>query len=293
MKLGLHLSNFSFVEDIADFRGKLDEILAGAEGAGFDRLSVMDHYFQIPQIGPPESEMFEAYNILGYIAARTSRLKLGVLATGVTYRNPGYLAKQVTGLDVLSGGRAWLGIGAAWYEREHLGLGFEFPPLKERFERLEEALQICLQMWSDNDGPYEGRHYRLQETLCSPKPLQRPRPPILVAGGGERKTLRLVARYGEACNFGGDIESIVHRFEVLRGHCEAEGRDYDSIHRTVTTRFDPGANGERVGELVDTIGRLGEVGAQTVIGTLTDVGNPGVMRAMGEVARQVADPVAV
>lgn len=293
MKLGLHLANYSFADDIADFPRKLDEIVAGAEDAGFDRLSVMDHYFQIPQIGPPETEMFEAYNMLGYIAARTSRLKLGVLATGVTYRNPGYLAKQVTGLDVLSGGRAWLGIGAAWYEREHLGLGFNFPPLKERFERLEEALQICLQMWSDNDGPYAGKHYQLQETLCSPKPLQQPRPQILVAGGGEKKTLRLVARYGDACNVGGTLEAITHRLEVLRGHCETEGRDYDSIHKTVTSRFDPGSNGERTNELVETIGQLGEVGAQTVIGTLINVGDPGVMRAMADVARQVADPVPV
>jgi F420-dependent oxidoreductase-like protein len=293
VKLGLHLANYSFVDNTADFPRKIDEIVTGAEEAGFDRLSVMDHYFQIPQIGPPETEMFEAYNMLGYIAARTSKLKLGVLATGVTYRNPGMLAKQVTGLDVLSGGRACLGIGAAWYEREHVGLGFAFPPLKERFERLEEVLQIVLQMWSDNNGPYEGKHYQLAETLCSPQPLQQPHPPILVAGGGERKTLRLVAKYGDACNFGGDIETVTRRLEILRGHCEAEGRDYSTIHKTVTTRLDPGADGERVSELVDTIGQLGEIGAQTVIGTLIGVGDPGVMQAMGDVARQVADPVAV
>lgn len=290
MKLGLHLSNWSWVDDMTQFPAKLDEILGEAEGAGFDRLSVMDHYFQIPQIGPAEAEMFEAYNVLGYIAARTSRLKLGVLASGVTYRNPGMLVKQVTGLDVLSGGRAWFGIGAAWFDREHEGLGFAFPPLAERFERLEEVLQIADQMWSENDGAFRGKHYQLAETICSPQPVQQPRPQILVAGSGERKTLRLVARYGDACNVSGDnAESIKHRFEVLAGHCEAEGRDYDSIHRTVSMRFDPGADGERVDELVDLLGQFAEAGVQTAMGTLVGVEQPGVLEAMGDVIAQVAD----
>lgn len=290
MKLGLHLANFSWVDDMADFAGKLDEIVTDAEGIGIDRLSVMDHYFQIPGVGPYDAEMFEAYNILGYIAARTGRLKLGVLATGVTYRNPGYLVKQVTGLDVLSGGRAWLGIGAAWYEREHTGLGFPFPPLKERFERLDEVLQIANQMWSENNGAFRGKYYQLEETLCVPQPLQQPRPPILVAGSGERKTLRLVARYADACNVRGDSpEEVKRRFEVLAEHCEAEKRDYDAIHRTITLRMDPGASGERVNELVDTIGQFAEVGVQTAIGTVTGVQDPGVMKAMGDVVSQVAD----
>src|SRR5580765_1458680 len=193
MKLGLHLSNFTYGVPAAELAAKLTEIVVGGEAAGFDRLSVMDHYFQIPHVGPVDCEMFEAYSILGYIAAKTSRLKLGVLATGVTYRNPGFLAKQLAGLDVLSCGRAWLGIGAAWFQREHEGLGFAFPPLAQRFEMLEEAIQICAQMWSDDNGPFTGKHYRLNETLCCPRPLQRPRPRILVGGSGEKKTLRLVA----------------------------------------------------------------------------------------------------
>ena len=223
MKLGIHLANLTFGVEPAGFAAKLDQIVTGAEAAGFDRISVMDHYFQIPGVGPAEHEMFEAYGLLSYIAARTSRVRLGVLTTGITYRHPGFLAKQITGLDVLSGGRAWAGVGAAWYEREHHGLGIPFPPLKERFERLEETIQICNQMWSDNNGPYVGKHYQLEETLCVPQPVQRPRPPLLVAGSGERKTLRLVARYADQCNVrGSNAEDVQHLMEVLDGHCEAE-----------------------------------------------------------------------
>jgi F420-dependent oxidoreductase-like protein len=178
--------------------------------------------------------MLEAYTTLGYVAARTERMTLGVLVTGVPYRHPGLLAKIVTTLDVLSGGRARLGIGASWYEREQVGLGVPVVPVAERFERLEETLQICQQMWSDDNGPYDGRHYQLAETLCEPAPLSRPHPPILVGGGGERKTLRLVARYGDACNvFGTGAQDVGRKLEVLRSHCEAEGRDYDRIAKTV------------------------------------------------------------
>ena len=282
MKLGLHLANFTYGVGAPDFAAKLDEIVSGADAVGFDRISVMDHYFQIPGVGPPEHEMFEAYGILGYIAARTSRVKLGVLATGVTYRNPGFLAKQVIGLDVLSRGRAWLGIGAAWYEREHLGLGWAFPPLRERYERLEEAIRICLQMWSDDDGPFDGRHYQLAETLCSPQPVQQPRPPLMVAGSGERKTLRLVARYADQCNvLGNSPEGAKRLFSILEQHCEAEGTDYDAIERTVTMRFDPGPGGERAGEVVDRIGQLAEARAQATLGSLQGAEDPRVMEAMG------------
>ena len=281
MKLQLHLANLTFGVPPSGFAAKLDEIVTGAEAAGFERLSVMDHYFQIPQLGPAEHEMFEAYGLQHYIAARTSRLRLGVLATGVTYRHPGILAKQVTGLDVLSGGRAWLGIGAAWFEREHLGLGVPFPPLAERFERLEEAVRICLQMWSDDNGPFEGKHYRLAETICSPRPVQQPRPPVMIAGSGERKTLRLVARYADECNVNGaDPENVRRLFEVLRAHCETEGRDYDSVHRTAGTRLDPGADGANAGELVDRLGRLSEADVQTVTGVLANIEDPRVMEVM-------------
>jgi F420-dependent oxidoreductase-like protein len=232
MKLGFHFSDFTYGATPATLGDQIDDIVTWVDEAGFDRLSVMDHYFQIAQIGPAEHEMFEAYNLLGYIAARTSRVRLGVLATGVTYRNPGYLVKQVTGLDVLSRGRAWLGIGAAWFEREHHGLGIPFPPLAERFERLEETLRIARQMWSDDNGPFEGKHYQLAETICSPQPVQQPHPPVLVAGSGERKTLRLVAEYADGCNVFGNVEHARHLMGVLREHCENAGRDPDEITKT-------------------------------------------------------------
>ena len=185
----------------------------------------MDHWFQIPPVAPHTEPMLEGYTALGYIAAQTERMRLGLLVTGVTYRHPGLLAKIVTTLDVLSGGRAQLGLGAAWYEREHRGLGVPFPPISERFERLEEALQICLQMWSDDEGPYNGKHYQLAETICQPPPIQQPRPSIMIGGSGERKTLRLVAQYGDACNlFATTPAEIAHKLEVLQRHCDAGAR---------------------------------------------------------------------
>ncbi len=282
MQLGLHVSNFTFGVPPEAFAATLARVATSAEAAGFYRLSVMDHYFQIPNVGPAEAEMFEAYSTLGFIAAHTSRMKLGVLATGVTYRNPGFLAKQVTSIDVLSGGRAWLGIGAAWFEREHHGLGIPFPPLKQRFEMLEEAIQVCNQMWSDNNGPYAGKHYQLAETLCSPRPLQRPRPPILVAGSGERKTLRLVARYADICNVRGTSPEDAGRLlRLLDEHCEREGRDPGSIERTIVTRFDPGARGERASSEVDRLAAFSAMGVQGALGSLIGVADPAVMDVMG------------
>jgi len=194
----------------------------------------MDHYFQMEQAASADEPMLEGYTTLGYVAAKTERMTLGLLVTGVMYRYPGLLAKIVTTLDVLSGGRARLGIGASWYEREQLGLGVPVVPVAERFERLEETLRICLQMWSDNNGPFHGRHYQLAETLCVPAPISRPHPPILVGGGGEKKTLLLAARYADACNlFGTSPADVAHKLDVLRSHCDAEGRDYDSIEKTV------------------------------------------------------------
>lgn len=281
MKLGLHLSSFTYGVPADQLGATIGRIAREADDAGFDRLSVMDHYFQIPSVGAAEEEMFEAYGLLGFLAARTSRVNLGVLATGVTYRQPGFLAKQVTGLDVLSGGRAWLGIGAAWYEREHLGLGFAFPPLAQRFEMLEEALQVVRQMWSGDNGPFEGRHYRLAETLCSPQPVQKPRPPILLAGSGEKKTLRLVARYADACNVRStDTETTERLLAILDEHCEREGRDPAEIERTIVTRFDPGPSGERAGEEIERLARFAEVGVQAALGSLAGVHDPRVMEVM-------------
>jgi F420-dependent oxidoreductase-like protein len=235
MDLSLHYWNFSKPSDPARIAGTLGEAAAIAEQAGFAEFTVMDHYFQMEAVAAADEPMLEAYTTLGYVAALTQRMRLGVLVTGVMYRYPGLLAKIVTTLDVLSGGRAQLGIGASWYEREQVGLGVPVVPVGERFERLEETLQICLQMWSDNNGPYNGAHYQLAETLCVPAPLARPRPPILIGGGGERKTLLLVARYADACNlFASDAEDVARKLDVLRSHCDAEGRDYDAIRKTAT-----------------------------------------------------------
>ena len=234
MKLGLHYWNYSTPSEPTQIAPTLAETARVAEQAGFSTFTVVDHYFQMEHRGSAAEPMLEAYTTLGYVAARTERMTLGVLVTGVMYRHPGLLAKIVTTLDVLSGGRARLGIGASWYEREQRGLGVPVVPVAERFERLEETLQICLQMWSDDNGPFDGRHYRLAETLCVPPPISRPHPPILVGGGGERKTLLLAARYADACNvFATTPADVAHKLEVLRAHCDAEGRDYDRIHKTV------------------------------------------------------------
>ena len=234
MKLGLHYWNYSTPADPAAIAPTLAETAKVVDQAGFSTFTVMDHYFQMDHSGSAAEPMLEAYTTLGHVAALTERVTLGVLVTGVMYRHPGLLAKIVTTLDILSQGRARLGIGASWYEREQRGLGVPVVPVAERFERLEETLQICLQMWSDNNGPFNGRHYQLAETLCVPQPLSRPHPPIQVGGGGEKKTLRLVARYGDACNvFGSSPADVGRKLEVLRAHCEAEGRDYDQITKTV------------------------------------------------------------
>jgi F420-dependent oxidoreductase-like protein len=270
MKLGLHIPDYTWPGGPASLAHDLARIGEAADEAGFDRVSVMDHFFQIRGVGPPEHEMLEAYTTLGYLAAHTSRVKLLTLVTGVVYRQPGLLAKIITTLDVLSGGRAMLGIGAAWNEEESRGLGLNFPPIAERFELLEDALRICLQMWSEDDGPFTGTHATLERTLNSPQAISRPHPPILIGGSGERKTLRLVARYAQACNLfpGPDLD---HKLDVLRQHCETEGRDYDEIEKTVLFNFDVGPTGEHVGELVDGLRDLHKRGFQVAHGRVTDV----------------------
>jgi F420-dependent oxidoreductase-like protein len=240
MKVGLHISDYTWEGGAPALATRLSEVARGAEEAGVDRISVMDHVWQIGHIGPPEHEMLEAYPTLGWLAARTERVKLLTVVTAVVYRDPGLLAKSVTTLDVLSGGRAMLGIGAAWNAEEAAGLGLFFPPLAERFERLEEALQICLQMWSGSDGPFDGEHYHLGRTLNSPPSLSRPHPPILIGGAGEKKTLRLVAKYADACNIFGSPEAA-HKLVVLQEHCGREGRDYDQIEKTTTITITPGS----------------------------------------------------
>lgn len=233
MDLSLHYWNFSTPADPRQIAPTLGRTARLAEEAGFAEFTVMDHYFQMEHRGTHDEPMLEGYTTLGYVAALTERMRLGVLVTGVMYRYPGLLAKIVTTLDVLSGGRAQLGIGASWYEREQRALGVPVVPVAERFERLEETLQICLQMWSADNGPYKGAHYQLAETVCVPPPLTTPRPPILIGGGGERKTLLYVARYADACNlFASSPEDVARKLDVLRAHCDAEGRDYDTIRKT-------------------------------------------------------------
>src|SRR5919112_4663433 len=238
MLIGLSVSSFTWPGGPARLGPTLGRIARDAEEAGLHSLWVMDHFFQIPIFGPSDHEMLEAYATLAFAAGQTDRIQLGALVTGVTYRHPGVLVKTVTTLDVPSGGRAWLGIGAGWYEREHVALGVAFPPVGERFERLEETLQIANQMWSGEVGAFAGKHYQLAETLCQPMPVSRPHPRIMVGGSGEQKTLRLVARYADACNLfarPGDegIALLQHKLDVLRAHCDAEGRSYEAIEKTV------------------------------------------------------------
>lgn len=238
MKFGITVPRFVTPGGDSTIASEFAGIVRDADQGGLDSLWVMDHFFQIPPIGTADEPMLEGYSALAFAAGISERISLGTLVTSVTYRQPGVLVKTVTTLDVLSGGRAWLGIGAGWYEREHLGLGVSFPAVSERFERLEETLQIAQQMWSGVVGSYEGRHYQLAETLCQPMPLSIPHPRIMIGGGGEQKTLRLVARYADACNLfamPGDegIALLQHKLDVLRAHCEAEGRSYEAIEKTV------------------------------------------------------------
>jgi F420-dependent oxidoreductase-like protein len=270
VRIGLQIPDFTHAGGPASLGADLATVARTADDAGFEFIALMDHFFQIGVIGPPENDMLEAYTTLGYLAACTTRARLLTLVTGAVYRQPGILAKIVTTLDVLSGGRAWLGIGAAWNEEESRGLGIPFPPVAERFERLEETLQICLQMWRGDESPFRGRHYQLERPMNYPAALATPHPPILIGGGGERKTLRLVARYAQACNLfpGPDLG---RKLDVLRAHCDAEGRDYDEIEKTCYFIFDVGKDGDQAGAVVDRLGALAEMGFDAAIGSVANV----------------------
>ncbi|WP_374970876.1 LLM class F420-dependent oxidoreductase [Terrabacter sp. BE26] len=281
MDLGLHLASFTWSGGSATFVDDLVRTAKTAEDVGFTKLSVMDHVWQIRPIGPPEQEMLEAYTALGFLAAVTERVQLLAWVTAAVYRAPGLLAKEVTTLDVLSRGRAMLGIGAAWNEEECVGLGLPFPPTAERFERLEETIQICLQMWSDSEEPYVGKHYRLGRTLNSPQSVQRPHPPILIGGGGEKKTLRMVAQYAQACNLF-DSPELAHKLDVLRGHCEALGRDYDEIEKTVMGPIDPGPNGENVDATLEHLRELADLGVTHVQMRVADGSRTDWLELIGE-----------
>ena len=281
MKIGIHLPRFTYAGGPATLAADLARIATAVDACGADRLSVMDHVWQIGPHGPVEHDMLEAYTTLGFLAAHTKRVKLLTLVTAVTYRDPGLLVKAVSTLDVLSQGRAILGIGAAWNEEESAGLGLFFPPRAERFERLEEALQIALQMWSGDESPYEAKHYHLARTLNVPQPLTKPHPPILIGGGGEKKTLRLVARYAQACNLFLGPE-LPHKLDVLREHCDREGRDYADIEKTVTFPFDVGADGEHVDQILDALRDLADLGVQVAHGRVEGVQHIRPIEVIGE-----------
>jgi F420-dependent oxidoreductase-like protein len=290
MKVGLQIADFAWPDGPGNLGPALVEIAQAADRCGFDSFSVGDHLFQTTWVGAVTDPMLECYTTLTFVAAHTSRLKLLPIVTAVSYRHPGMLAKIVSTLDVLSGGRAMLGIGAGWNEDEARGLGIPFPPLRDRFEMLEETLQICLQMWRGDEQPYEGRQYQLERPLNSPQSLQRPHPPILIGGSGEQKTLRLVARYADACNLY-PTPDLPHKLTVLRDHCAAEGRDYDTIEKTcMMLALDVGENGSKTGEVIAGLRRLAGMGIQTVICSIKDTRNITPLEIVGrEVIPAVAD----
>ncbi len=291
MKIGLQVPYFTWNGGAAKLGQTFGDIAKRADDLGFASLWVMDHFFQLPMLGPAETDMLEAYTTLGFAAARTSRIKLGTLVTGVTYRPPGVLVKAATTLDVLSGGRAYLGIGAAWFDREHEGLGVPFPPMKERFERLEDALQIARQMWSDDNGRFDGKHYQLAETISVPQPLSKPHLPILIGGRGEKKTLRLVAKYADAWNMpGGFDDATLEEFRrlcaALREHCQREGRNYDEIEKTTLGTMmlreggtDPWKTPEQALELLR---KFHDAGASQIMFNMPFVDDPRTLEMMAE-----------
>ena len=288
MKAGLQINAFNWPGGPEAIGPTLARVVRAADEAGFDSIWVMDHFFQIRVNGPASDPMLEGWTTLGFMAAHSSRARLGLMVGGVHYRLPGLWVKAATTLDVLSGGRAWLGIGAAWNQEESNGLGFPYPPLGERFEMLEETLRIAHGMWQGERGseaPYEGRHYSATRLLNSPQSISRPRPPIMIGGGGERKTLRLVAQYADACNVFGGPEAIHHKYEILREHCAAIGRDADEIERSTLqgVRLDlgDGEPGESPRQVVDRFGELADAGAQHVIFSVRNLADPRTIEILG------------
>ncbi|MFN2200296.1 MAG: LLM class F420-dependent oxidoreductase [Caldilineaceae bacterium] len=276
MKLGLQVRQFDWPGNPGNIGPTLAAIGRAADAAGFESLWVMDHFFQMdmPQLGlRPEHPMLESYSALNFLAAVTERIRLGAMVTGVNYRHPGHLLKLVSTLDVLSGGRGILGIGAGWYEREAIGLGFPFPPLGERFECLEETLQIVTRVWSGNTSPFDGIHYQLAEPMDVPSPLSSPRPPILIGGGGEKKTLRLVAQYADACNFFVSLgnEELARKLDILKEHCDAVGRDYTQIQKTVLGQVYLGDDGISAHQFLDILHGLANIGIETYIFSIANV----------------------
>ena len=279
MELGIHFIDFR-PGDPADQGPTLVATAKAAEDAGATMFTLADHLFQMEGLGRAEDPFLEGYTSLGFLAGQTTSITLALLVTGVTYRHPGVLAKTVTTLDVLSQGRSMFGIGAAWYEREHVALGVPYPPLRDRFEMLEETLQICLQMWSDDNGPYHGKHYQLAETICEPQPIRRP--PILIGGSGEKKTLRMVAQYADVWNTtDSEPDELEHKIDVLRRHCDTVGRDVSEVRKTVGLFADPFAD---IDGYLKRLERYAELGIEMInIGPVPGTPDPaGFVRRFGD-----------
>jgi F420-dependent oxidoreductase-like protein len=282
MKFGLQINSFTWPGGAAAIGPTLARVTRTADDVGFDSIWVMDHFFQIRGLGPPEAPMLEGQTALGFMAANSEKARLGLMVGGIHYRQPGLWIKAATTLDVLSGGRAWFGIGAAWNEEESTALGFPFPPLRERFETLEDTLQMAQAMWSGGSGSgeaFEGRHIRATRLLNSPQAISRPRVPIMIGGGGERKTLRLVAQYADACNVFGDGTRIAHKYAVLREHCERLGRPYEEIERSTLQSVDPDA--QSADQIVARFGALGEAGAQHILMSVRGVSDVARLERLG------------
>jgi len=285
MKIGLQVVRFNWPGHPENVAPTLKEIARAAEEADFHSLWVMDHYYQIaPGLGEKDDPMFQPYTVLNFLAAVTERIKLGAMVTGVIYREPAYLIKTVSNLDVLSGGRAYLGIGAAWYEEEAIGMGFPFPPVSERFERLEETLQIAKQMWRGDRSPYHGDHYHLEEPINQPQPLSQPHPPILIGGMGEKKTLRMVAQYGDACNLflRAGREELAHKLEVLQEHCHDLGRDYGEIEKTTLGTIHLAEGEDSPEEMIDTCRELADLGFDQAIFNMPNTDQIAPIETIGE-----------
>ncbi|MDO8485084.1 MAG: LLM class F420-dependent oxidoreductase [Candidatus Limnocylindrales bacterium] len=288
MKVGLQICSFTWPGDSEAIGPTLARIVRQADDVGFDSIWVMDHFFQIRGVGKTEEPMLEGMTALGFMAAHSQRARLGLMVGGIHYRHPGLWVKATTTLDVLSGGRAWLGIGAAWNAEESRALAFPFPPLGERFELLEETLQIAHAMFEGErgtEGTFHGRHYQAERLMNSPQSLSRPRVPIMVGGGGERKTLRLVAQYADACNVFGTPEAIARKYAILDAHCAAVGRDPNEIERStlqnVRLTVDGAGGGETLSEVVERFGELADAGAQHVIVDLRAVHDPDRLELFG------------
>jgi F420-dependent oxidoreductase-like protein len=289
MKFGLQVPSFTWPGGTPEIGPTLQRVSTTADDVGFDSLWVMDHFFQIRSVGPAEEPMLEGWTALGFMAAHTKRARLGLMVGGIHYRLPGLWIKAATTLDVLSGGRAWFGIGAAWNEQESRALGFPFPPLGERFQMLEETLQIAHAMFEGERGSeasFDGKHYQAKRLMNSPQSISRPRVPIMIGGGGEQKTLRLVAQYGDACNVGwGNPETLVHKLAILKDHCEAIGRPYDEIEKTTLVSLDVSATGEggrsTPDQIVEQFGEIADAGVEHILFSVRGVDDTSKLELIG------------